>query len=115
MGLSIYDNHMVVNGYSYENHIYFCLVICYTVVMINEKDTITEADSMSMVRSGSTLDAVKSAYQYDNPKTVSVSYTVRKGQKLMIEALSKATSETQAVVLRKILDEWAEMQLRETE
>ena len=68
---------------------------------------------MSMVRSESTLNAVKSAYQYDSPETVSVSYTVRRGQKLMLEALSKATSETQAVILRKILDEWAEMQLKE--
>lgn len=65
---------------------------------------------MSIVRSAESLAIIKEAYE-GNGELQTTSIKVRKGQKEMIDKLASQSGESQASVLRAIIDEWCEMKL----
>ena len=65
---------------------------------------------MAVVRTPSAITAIKKAYG-SNGKLVLTSLKVREGQKVLLESLSKQSGESQAAILRAIIDEWCEMKL----
>lgn len=65
---------------------------------------------MAIVRSASPLDIIRKAYE-GNGDTVTLGLKVREGQRTMLQELSEVTGESQASILRAIIDEWCETQL----
>ena len=65
---------------------------------------------MAVVRTPSAIAAIKKAYK-SNGKLVLTSLKVREGQKVLLESLAKQSGESQAAILRAIIDEWCEMKL----
>ena len=70
---------------------------------------------MSVIRSTRSLEEVLSVVEDGNDVAVMtvISYTIREDQKRLIEELSKRNGESQATVLRAIIDEWVEQKLRD--
>ena len=62
---------------------------------------------MTVLRSPSFLNAVKTGYE-GNGEFVVLGLQVRKSQREMLKALSQLTGESQATILRAIIDEWSE-------
>lgn len=67
---------------------------------------------MSIVRSANSLTVIRKAYE-GNGDLKLTSLHIRAGQKDMLEELARRGGESQASVLRAILDEWCEMKLAE--
>ena len=67
---------------------------------------------MSIVRSPNSLTIIRNAYEGDGDLKLT-SLHVRAGQKIMLEELARLSGESQASVLRAILDEWCEQKLAE--
>lgn len=65
---------------------------------------------MGLVRSARSLELVRSAYESDG-ELVRTLIQLRKGQKDLIESLSASSGNSQAAVLRAIIDEWCEQKL----
>jgi hypothetical protein len=65
---------------------------------------------MSIVRSADSLAILRKAYE-GNGELQTTSIKVRKSQKEMIDELANQSGESQASVLRAIIDEWCEMKL----
>lgn len=67
---------------------------------------------MSIVRSADSLAIIKRAYE-GNGDLKLTSLHVRGGQKELLEELARRSGESQASVLRAIIDEWCEIKLAE--
>lgn len=65
---------------------------------------------MSVVRSGASLAAVKEGRE-GSGRLVLVSYHIRHSQREMLRRLAEDSGESQATILRAILDEWGEMKI----
>lgn len=65
---------------------------------------------MALIRSAASLGAVKKGYEGDGELIV-LGLQVRKSQREMLQELSRLTGESQATILRAILDEWCESTL----
>lgn len=65
---------------------------------------------MSIVRSANSLAIIRKAYE-GNGDLKLTSLHVRAGQKNMLEELARLSGESQASILRAILDEWCEQKL----
>ena len=72
--------------------------------------------SMSVVRSARSLEDVLSNVEQDGNEPVLrlISYKIRNDQKQLIEELAKRNGETQATIVRAILDDWVELKLRDS-
>lgn len=67
---------------------------------------------MSIVRSADSLNLIRAAYE-GNGELKLTSLHIRAGQKTMLEELARKSGESQAAVIRAILDEWCEHKLSE--
>lgn len=65
---------------------------------------------MAIVRSASLLDTIKKAYE-GNGDFVVLGLQVRNSQRELLKDLSSQSGESQASILRAIIDEWCESQL----
>jgi len=76
-----------------------------------------EVDGMALVRSEQSLKLIQDFYQ--NPevsgKKQLISYFLRPSQKAIIDGLAEQTGKGKAEVMRDIIDEWCEIQLRDCE
>jgi hypothetical protein len=68
---------------------------------------------MAITRSEQSLELIRTAYETAEDELVLTSFQIRRSQKALIEQLAKSNSESQATVLRAIIDEWCECKLRE--
>lgn len=73
-----------------------------------------EAD-MSVIIDAHSLSLLKEAKDQPNGKLVLTSFQLRQSQKDLIDALARNASESQATVIRTIIDEWRELKLKENE
>lgn len=72
-----------------------------------------EAPSVNLIRSERSLDLVKQAYESHNGSDLTLtSFKIRQAQHDLIKALAESTSESQASIVRAIIDEWCEAKLR---
>lgn len=76
----------------------------------------TKEVAVSLIRSPQSLDLVKELYQKSvgKEKKVLTSFFLQPNQKAIINGLSEMTGKAQADVLRDIIDEWCEQQLRDS-
>lgn len=65
---------------------------------------------MAIVRTPSLLDIIRKAYE-GSGDTVVLGLKVRTSQRTLLQELSELTGESQASILRAIIDEWCESQL----
>jgi len=65
---------------------------------------------MAIVRTASLLDIIKKAYE-GNGDFVVLGLQVRSSQRELLKELSTQSGESQASILRAIIDEWCEIQL----
>lgn len=69
---------------------------------------------MGVVRSAQSLDVLKrSTNQSNGAELTLTSFQLRKDQKVMIEELARRNGESQATVIRAIIDEWVALKMRE--
>lgn len=68
---------------------------------------------MAIVRSTQALELIRDAYEKHDEELVLTSFKLRRAQKGMIEKLASWNAESQAAVIRAIIDEWSEMKARE--
>ena len=66
-----------------------------------------------LVHSKQSLDIVKENYRQGGGNKVLTSYFLRPDQKAIIDGLAGQIGETQADVVRSIIDEWCEFVLRD--
>ena len=70
---------------------------------------------MGVVRSAQSLDVLRSTTEQQGAANlILTSFQLRKSQKSMIEDLAKRNGESQATVIRAIIDEWVDMKLRDS-
>ena len=79
-------------------------------MLLERSVTIAREVRMAIVRSASALDAIRNAYEGEGD-LVLTSLQIRRGQKELLETLAKQGGESQASVLRAIIDEWCESKL----
>ena len=68
---------------------------------------------MAVVRSADARELVRETYEANDAKLVLTSFQLRRPQKEMINKLAEWNAISQAALIRTIIDEWCEMNLRE--
>lgn len=86
--------------------------------MLNQTEVLAqnmEVADMSLIRSKQSLDLVRNLYQNAprKQKKVLTSFFLQPNQKAIIDGLAEQTGKGKADVVRDIIDEWCELQLRD--